>query len=114
MNSLYEQARQVVAEELGADPADYAVIFTGSGSTGGLDKLARALLPGDGRRAGLSCWRKPLPPVVFVGPYEHHSNEVLWRERECLVVVSGPCSRLAASAVLRLPCCAVLFDTAAR
>ena len=28
-------------------------------------------------------------PVVFVGPYEHHSNEVTWREGLCTVVEVG-------------------------
>jgi selenocysteine lyase/cysteine desulfurase len=97
MNSLYEQAREAVAEELGADPHDYAVIFAGSGSTGALDKLARALLQGSRHTGPPSClgWRREgLPPVVFLGPYEHHSNIVLWRERDCLVVVSGLCTSL--------------------
>ena len=26
-------------------------------------------------------------PVVFIGPYEHHSNEIMWREGLCEVVI---------------------------
>jgi selenocysteine lyase/cysteine desulfurase len=30
-----------------------------------------------------------LKPVVFIGPYEHHSNEVMWREGLCEVVTTS-------------------------
>eukprot|EP00976_Prorocentrum_cordatum_P097378 1190965-Prorocentrum_minimum.AAC.3 len=33
-----------------------------------------------------------LRPVVFVGPYEHHSNLLPWRESCALVVQPGACS----------------------
>jgi len=46
-----------------------AVIFCGSGATGAIDKLIRVLELGRRDR-----------PVVFIGPYEHHSNELPWRE----------------------------------
>lgn len=66
---LREMAREAVRAAVGAD-ADHAVIFTGSGATGGVDKLVRALaMMGLGEGA-----------VVFVGPYEHHSNDLPWRE----------------------------------
>jgi selenocysteine lyase/cysteine desulfurase len=61
------------------------VLFTGTGSTGAIDKLVRALglrLPAElDERYGLSA-RIPADerPVVFIGPYEHHSNELPWRE----------------------------------
>ena len=45
------------------------MIFCGTGATGAIDKLIR-LLPWDPRDR----------PVVFIGPYEHHSNELPWRE----------------------------------
>jgi selenocysteine lyase/cysteine desulfurase len=93
MSQLYEEARQVVATELAAPPEHYAVIFTGSGATAGLDKLARALLPElqqqkqqQEEEAAAGEDMPPLP-VVFIGPHEHHSNEVLWRERRCSVKV---------------------------
>jgi selenocysteine lyase/cysteine desulfurase len=90
MSSLYEQARHTIARELQADLSQYAVIFTGSGCTGALDKLARALLgSADSEQGRWLPWRQSaLLPVVFIGPHEHHSNEVLWRERRCVVVVS--------------------------
>jgi selenocysteine lyase/cysteine desulfurase len=61
------------------------VLFTGTGSTGAIDQLIRALgirLPAElDARYGLSA-RIPAAerPVVFIGPYEHHSNELPWRE----------------------------------
>ena len=61
------------------------MIFCGSGSTGAVDKLVGILgirVPsGLDDRYGLT---KAIPPderpVVFVGPFEHHSNELPWRE----------------------------------
>lgn len=80
-----EEARRIIADALGADPERYAVVFAGSGSTGAIHKLVDVLglrLPAElDDRYGL---RDRIPveerPVVFVGPYEHHSNELPWRE----------------------------------
>ncbi len=87
---LREDARRLVAEGVGAND-DYAVIFAGSGCTGAIDKLVGILnlrLPADlDARYHLS---EAIPaderPVVFIGPYEHHSNELPWRESICDVV----------------------------
>jgi selenocysteine lyase/cysteine desulfurase len=81
---LREDARAIIAEAVGADD-DYVVIFAGSGCTTAIDRLIgilgiripsvledryhlSATVPADER------------PVVFIGPYEHHSNELPWRE----------------------------------
>jgi selenocysteine lyase/cysteine desulfurase len=80
-----EEARAIIAEALGADRERYAVVFTGSGSTGAIHKLVDVLglrLPADlDERYRL---RDRIPPderpVVLIGPYEHHSNELPWRE----------------------------------
>jgi len=88
---LREDARRLVRQALGADE-DVAVIFCGSGATGAIDKMVGILglrLPGElDDRYGLSA---AIPeherPVVFVGPYEHHSNELSWRESIADVVV---------------------------
>jgi selenocysteine lyase/cysteine desulfurase len=88
---LREDARDVVRSCVRAD-ADTLVIFTGSGSTGAIDKLVGILglrIPSPLEdRHGLSAH---IPaeqrPVVFVGPYEHHSNELPWRESVADVVV---------------------------
>ncbi|WP_091314381.1 aminotransferase class V-fold PLP-dependent enzyme [Amycolatopsis tolypomycina] len=82
--SLREEARSVIRDAVGGDE-DTVVIFTGSGSTGAIDKLITIL--------GLRLpdrYRPAIPPedrpVVFLGPFEHHSNELLWRESICDVV----------------------------
>ncbi len=86
-----EDARNIIRESLGATD-DHAVIFCGSGTTGAIDRLIGVLglripanlddefnlsgfIPADER------------PVVFIGPYEHHSNELPWRESIADVVV---------------------------
>jgi selenocysteine lyase/cysteine desulfurase len=81
---LREDARRIIHEAVGGDD-ETCVIFCGSGSTGAVDKLVGILgirVPSALEdRHGLS---KAIPaderPVVFVGPFEHHSNELPWRE----------------------------------
>ena len=81
---LREDARAIVAEAVGADE-DYAVIFAGSGCTGALDKLIGILgirIPCQLEDAHQLSDAIPADerPVVFIGPFEHHSNELPWRE----------------------------------
>lgn len=72
---LREMARAAVRKAVDADD-DHAVIFTGSGTTAAADKLLRAFdLNGLDSRS-----------VIFVGPYEHHSNDLPWRESGAKVV----------------------------
>ena len=80
-----EDAREIIREACGADPDEYAVIFCGSGSTAAVDKLIGVLnlrIPADlDARYDLASRIPPEErPVVFIGPYEHHSNELPWRE----------------------------------
>lgn len=80
---LREEARRTIHACVGGGPDDI-VIFAGTGATGAIDLILAALniyIPQDLDRAhGLS---EHIPaeqrPVVFVGPYEHHANEVPWR-----------------------------------
>jgi selenocysteine lyase/cysteine desulfurase len=80
-----EDARDIIRSALGAPRDDYAIIFCGAGSTAAVDKLIAILnlrIPADlDRRFDL---RSHIPPgerpVVFIGPFEHHSNELPWRE----------------------------------
>ncbi len=81
---LREDARRIVHEAVGGDDQT-CVIFCGSGATGAVDKLVGILgirLPSALEdRHGLSQAIPPGErPVVFVGPFEHHSNELPWRE----------------------------------
>jgi selenocysteine lyase/cysteine desulfurase len=88
-----EDARALVHRGVGGGPDD-CVIFAGSGATGAIDKLIDILnlrLPADlDARYRL---RDHIPesdrPVVFIGPYEHHSNELPWRESLATVVTIG-------------------------
>ena len=80
-----EEARSIIRESVGASEEEHAVIFAGSGATGAVDRLIGILgirLPANlidsfGLSGAIPSERRP---VVFVGPYEHHSNELPWRE----------------------------------
>ena len=79
-----EEARRIIASCVGAT-GEHAVLFCGSGTTGAIDHLVRVLglrIPGDlDERYQLTDRIPPAErPVVFIGPYEHHSNELPWRE----------------------------------
>jgi selenocysteine lyase/cysteine desulfurase len=81
---LREDARAAIHRSVHGT-GDTVVIFTGSGSTAAIDKLVGILglrIPADlDRRHGLSATIPPAEkPVVFIGPFEHHSNELPWRE----------------------------------
>jgi selenocysteine lyase/cysteine desulfurase len=81
---LREQARRIIRDALGGDD-DTLVIFTGSGATGAIDKIVRILgLRIPPQLEDTYSLSSAIPasqrPVVFVGPYEHHSNELPWRE----------------------------------
>ena len=79
-----EEARSIIGKCVGATE-EHAVLFCGSGTTGAIDHLVRVLglrVPAElDRRHGLTERIPPSErPVVFIGPYEHHSNELPWRE----------------------------------
>src|SRR4051795_3645199 len=81
---LREDARAIIRAALGGND-DVLVIFTGSGTTGAVDKMVRILgLRVPAQLDDRYSWSASIPdrdrPVVFVGPYEHHSNELPWRE----------------------------------
>jgi len=87
---LREHARRMVHRAVCAGD-DHAVVFTGSGSTGAVDRFMRILglrIPTRlDRRLGLvTTVPDELRPIVLVGPYEHHSNELPWRESVADVV----------------------------
>ena len=90
---LREDARALITGAVGGDQ-ETVVIFAGSGCTGAIDKLIGILglrIPSELEdRYQLS---ELIPtaqrPVVFLGPYEHHSNELPWRESIADVVVIG-------------------------
>ena len=88
-----EEAREIIGRCLNVSD-EYAVIFVGNGCTGAIDQMIRVL--------GLSVpdtletqyhLTDAIPPeerpVVFIGPFEHHSNELPWRESIADVVKIG-------------------------
>ncbi len=80
-----DDARSIIAECVGARPEEHAVVFCGSGSTTAIDKLVNALglrVPSvlEDRHHLTDAIPATQRPVVFIGPYEHHSNELPWRE----------------------------------
>ena len=80
---LREDARRIIRDAVGGDD-ETVVIFCGSGSTAAIDKLIGILnlrIPADlDDRYGLSALIPAAErPVVFIGPFEHHSNELPWR-----------------------------------
>ncbi|WP_108483366.1 aminotransferase class V-fold PLP-dependent enzyme [Oceaniglobus ichthyenteri] len=79
--ALREEARAEIARITGAGDGT-SVVFCGSGSTAGLNRLAMLLdlsgIVARGERA-----------VVLVGPYEHHSNLLPWRETGADVIEIG-------------------------
>lgn len=86
---LREQARSLIKNAVrGGD--DDLVIFCGSGSTTAINKLI-AMLGLLQTPSGLAQQYYPAVhrPVVFLGPYEHHSNEIPWRESIADVVPIG-------------------------
>jgi len=69
------EARDIIRNSVGASEHD-AVIFCGSGSTGAIHKIVQ-VVAGD--------YTKPRP-IVFVGPYEHHSNLLPWKDIGATVI----------------------------
>lgn len=62
-------AHDMVLDVLGAANGDYTAIFTGSGTTAGINRVAR----------GLSAAR-PERKIVFVSSMEHHANDLPHRQ----------------------------------
>ncbi|KAG8077797.1 hypothetical protein GUJ93_ZPchr0007g4121 [Zizania palustris] len=88
---LAADAAKYVKRSLGAGPED-VLLFCGTGSTGAIKRFQEVTgmtVPPTLRSVALDV----LPPserwVVFVGPYEHHSNLLSWRESLAEVVEIG-------------------------
>lgn len=74
MTRLRNAARGEIVRITGAGPRD-AVIFAGAGATAGLNRLV-----------SLFDIENARDPVVLIGPYEHHSNILPWRESKARVI----------------------------
>ena len=85
-----EDARETIRRAVGGGDDD-CVIFCGAGATSAINKLIDILnlrLPADldARYRFSAQIPEAERPVVFIGPYEHHSNEIPWRESIAEVV----------------------------
>ena len=103
MTKLLEEAEQHIKRSVNAGPAG-RIIACGTGATGAIDKFQQiigvALPPatrqkleqllvdclGHEQRDSFRRFTNEHQPVVFVGPYEHHSNEISWRQNLATVV----------------------------
>ncbi len=86
-----EEARSIIRRCVRAND-EHAVVFCGSGTTGAIDLIVRILgirIPEalDDRYGFSDQIPAEERPVVFIGPFEHHSNELPWRESIADVVV---------------------------
>lgn len=100
MTRMRREARAVIAQACRAD-AGFATIFSGAGATAGLNRLVG--LFGVVEAVGAQG------AVVFIGPYEHHSNILPWRESGAQIVeipeaeVGGPDLAALAGALAAAP-----------
>ncbi|KXV63062.1 aminotransferase class V-fold PLP-dependent enzyme [Acetobacter orleanensis] len=84
MNRMRLEARKIIGRLCGAEQG-FATIFTGNGATAGLNRLVHLLGVRDAVRAGAR-------PLILIGPYEHHSNILPWRESgaELIEIAEAP------------------------
>ncbi|OFZ39162.1 MAG: hypothetical protein A2504_04835 [Bdellovibrionales bacterium RIFOXYD12_FULL_39_22] len=92
MSTLLHEAESSIKKIVNAGPSG-KIVFTGTGATGAIVKLQQILgvywPPATRQRLDASLdevTMKCKRPVVFVGPYEHHSNEIMWRQSCCDVI----------------------------
>ena len=86
------EARQIVAEGTNAKITGKAstdvVLFAGSGATSTVELLIDCLGIKEMSSASTDTSGDAAKrPVVFIGPYEHHSNLLPWRESGCEIVM---------------------------
>lgn len=81
----YEEARKGIKKSLGLNE-DFALIACGTGSSGAIKKFQELLglyIPPLLKQRYFSKIDEKSLPLVIVGPYEHHSNELSFREALC-------------------------------
>ncbi|TDH72374.1 hypothetical protein CCR75_003158 [Bremia lactucae] len=81
-----EDARQIIAKAVNASEAKDLVLFTGHGCTSAIQKLILILGINSFKRTRRTCKR----PVIFTGPFAHHTNLSRWRENLAADIVEIP------------------------
>ena len=97
MTKLLHEAERRIKSAVNAGE-DGCIVACGTGATAAIDKLQQILgvaispatahmlrqllakIDESGQVETMEARLRQLSPIVFVGPYEHHSNEVSWRE----------------------------------
>jgi selenocysteine lyase/cysteine desulfurase len=85
---MVQEACNYVKKCLGGGEEDM-IIFCGSGTTAAIKRLQEVMgvaIPSIMREKALECLKDEERWVVFVGPYEHHSNILSWRQSLAEVV----------------------------
>lgn len=91
MTRLRQSARMQIARICGATD-DFSTVFAGAGATAGINRLVGLLGVTEAVQRGEN-------PLILLGPYEHHSNILPWRESGARIVeieedaAGGPCLR---------------------
>jgi selenocysteine lyase/cysteine desulfurase len=103
MTHLLHEAESAIKQSVHAGPGG-RIVPVGSGATGAIDKFQQiigVMLPpatrdrlesllaeslGSEAQSSFMDYLGSHQPVVFVGPFEHHSNEVSWRQGLATVV----------------------------
>ncbi|MFC1775741.1 aminotransferase class V-fold PLP-dependent enzyme [Pseudomonadota bacterium] len=103
MTQLLKEAEESIKRSVNAGETG-RIISVGNGATGAIDKLQQIIgvsLPpatrqqldillgnalGSDTVGVFKDYLRENQPIVFVGPYEHHSNEISWRENLATVV----------------------------
>ncbi|EEF45149.1 cysteine desulfurylase, putative [Ricinus communis] len=88
---MVHEATQYIKRSLGGGEED-AIIFCGSGTTAAIKRLQEVMgiaVPSIMRDRIIKCLSNEERWVVFVGPYEHHSNLLSWRQSLAEVVEIG-------------------------
>ncbi|KAK9230303.1 hypothetical protein WN944_023270 [Citrus x changshan-huyou] len=89
--NMVHEASNYIKKCLGGGQED-AMIFCGSGTTAAIKRLQEVMgiaVPSILREKLIKCLRDEERWVVFVGPHEHHSNLLSWRQSLAEVVEIG-------------------------
>lgn len=88
---MVQEATKYIKKSLGGGEED-AIMFCGSGTTAAIKRLQEVMgiaVTSILRDRLIQCMSDQERWVVFVGPYEHHSNLLSWRQSLAEVVEIG-------------------------